>query len=127
MEHSGLPPDAVLDGVLAQTAKVVDHCLGPDDSGHLLPVSDVADPPLVPGDWCYNAPLWGNPLLLDAGAVGRRPGLEALHGPLSDCRRLLTIGDAVRVAAALSAFEEERRQALAAEVGFGIFAVLAGR
>ncbi|KXZ54594.1 hypothetical protein GPECTOR_4g659 [Gonium pectorale] len=94
---------------------------------HLPPVSDVAEPPLVTGDWCYNAPLWGNPLLPNVGAVGRRPGLEALHGPLFDCRRLLTVGDAVRVDAALSAFEEERRQALAAEAGFGIFAVLAGR
>jgi hypothetical protein len=229
MEHSGLPPDAVLAGVLAQTAKVVDRCLGPADSqrrltgvplrllpghpttggfgvlplrqhvrsrhakwslafarcaghdspscapwqrllaaylatlhpsfrpmavltartsgpwlggrpslppdvlrlatalSHLPPVSDVVEPPLAPGDWCFNAPLWGNPLLPNAGVGGRRPGLEALHGPLSDCRRLLTIGDAVRVDAALSAFEEERRQALAAEAGFGIFAVLTAR
>ena len=35
--------------------------------------------------------------------------------------------DAVRVDAALSAFEEGRCQALTAEAGFGIFPVLAGR
>ena len=32
--------------------------------GHLPPVQDVAPEPLqAPGDWCFNIPLWGNPLL----------------------------------------------------------------
>ena len=29
----------------------------------LPPVTDIGEDPLVPGAWCWNAPLWGNPLL----------------------------------------------------------------
>ncbi|GIL73527.1 hypothetical protein Vretifemale_3668, partial [Volvox reticuliferus] len=37
---------------------------------HLPPLEDVSNPPLAPGDWCWAAALWGNPLLpnnVDAG------------------------------------------------------------
>ena len=95
--------------------------------GHLPPLSDVADPPLEPGVWCFNAPLWGNPLLPNAGAPGRRPGLEAIHGPLTMCRRLLTVGDAVRVQDAMTAFEVERAHALATTPGMAIFSRMAER
>ena len=95
--------------------------------GHLPPLSDVVDPPLEPGVWCFNAPLWGNPLLPNAGAPGRRPGLEAIHGPLTMCRRLLTVGDAVRVQDAMTAFEVERAHALATTPGMAIFSRMAER
>ena len=37
---------------------------------HLPPVQDVETTPLpAAGDWCYNVPLWGNPLLPNAGAA----------------------------------------------------------
>jgi hypothetical protein len=46
----------------------------------LPPVEDVGETPLVTGAWCWNVPLWGNPLLLKEGARGvgtrERPGLE---------------------------------------------------
>jgi hypothetical protein len=91
-------------------------------------VVDVAETALEPGDWCLNLPLWGNPLLPNAGAPGRRPGLEALHLQLTDCRRLLTLGDAVRVADAFVAFGVHRTNTLAAHpTGMRVFADLAGQ
>ena len=87
----------------------------------LPPVEDVGVAPLVPGEWCFNAPLWGNPLLPNAGAPGRRPGLERLHVTMTQCRALRTVGDAVRVQAALVAFEAARAQGLAADPGWAAF------
>ena len=95
--------------------------------GHLPPLVDVADDPLEPGAWCFNAPLWGNPFLPNAGPPGRRPGLEALHGPLTLCRRLLTVGDAVRIEDALVAFEAERLHALATTPGMAVYSRLTDR
>jgi len=43
----------------------------------LPPVRDVNTTPLVPGDWCWDAPVWGNPFLCVGGAAGARLGLEA--------------------------------------------------
>ena len=95
--------------------------------GHLPPVQDVAPEPLqAPGDWCFNVPLWGNPLLpnaevdrneepgleedrtdpdyeaednpqTDANVGAPRPGLDCRHARLATCIGLHTVGDAVRV------------------------------
>ncbi len=39
---------------------------------YMPPLVDVAEDPLIPGTWCWNAPLWGNPLL----PHDRQEGLE---------------------------------------------------
>ncbi|GIL55468.1 hypothetical protein Vafri_11032 [Volvox africanus] len=71
--------------------------------GYLPPPDDICDPPLTPGDWCWAAALWGNPLLPNNNTGGngnntyRRPGLEAHHTVLATCKKLLTVGDLVRV------------------------------
>jgi hypothetical protein len=70
---------------------------------HLPPVTDIAEAPLEPGQWCATAPLWGNPLLPNsptALARGGRPGLERLHPRISLCRKVRTLGDAIRARAA---------------------------
>ena len=57
----------------------------------LPPVQDIDDDPLVVGDWCVSATLWGNPFLLaSTGAC-----LEAVHPVLAEHRGLLLVGDAV--------------------------------
>ena len=65
---------------------------------HLPPVEDVSENPLVPGAWCWNVPLWGNPLLPEATprlmGVRERPGLEFRHPDMLGCRALRTLGDA---------------------------------
>ncbi|GLI70416.1 hypothetical protein VaNZ11_015193 [Volvox africanus] len=72
--------------------------------GHLPPLEDVSNPPLAPGDWCWAAALWGNPLLPNnsdnGGSINgnnHRPGLETRHPLMASCRKLLTVGDLVRV------------------------------
>ncbi len=66
----------------------------------LPPVEDVSETPLVTGAWCWNVPLWGNPLLPKEGARGvgtrGRPGLEVRHPELRGCRALRTLGDALQ-------------------------------
>jgi hypothetical protein len=43
--------------------------------GYLPPVQDIAQTPLAPaGDWCFNVPLWGNPLLPNGDGVGDGDG-----------------------------------------------------
>ena len=65
----------------------------------LPPVTDIGEDPLVPGAWCWNAPLWGNPLLPQLREPGARPGLEARHPALRGCQALRTVGNAVRAVA----------------------------
>lgn len=59
-------------------------------------VEDVVETPLEPGDWCWAAPLWGNPLL-PSGPDVRDGGLEHEFWLLCTSRLLSTIGDLVRV------------------------------
>ncbi|GIL90681.1 hypothetical protein Vretifemale_18455, partial [Volvox reticuliferus] len=72
--------------------------------GHLPPLEDVSNPLLAPGDWCWAAALWGNPLLPNNVDAGRstngnnfHPGLQTRHPLLASCRKLLKVGDLVRV------------------------------
>jgi hypothetical protein len=67
---------------------------------HLPPAVDIGAKPLKPGDWCCNAPLWGNPYLPNVGVPfhpSTRRGLEHYHPQLMGCGRMRTVGDAVRV------------------------------
>ncbi len=52
--------------------------------------------PLISRNWCWNAPLWGNPLLPHDRQEGARAGLEHEHPDLMDCRQLWTLGNLVR-------------------------------
>ncbi|GIL66682.1 hypothetical protein Vafri_20168 [Volvox africanus] len=71
--------------------------------GYLPPLEDICDPSLTLGDWCWAAALWGNPLLPNNNTGGNgnntywHPGLEAHHTMLASCKKLLTMGDLVRV------------------------------
>lgn len=99
---------------------------------YLPPVQDVESVPLpAAGDWCFNIPLWGNPLLPNASqtttassdedamdtadpdfipeeeaitpvAAGTWPGLDRRHTRLAACTALRTVGDAVRIGRAAS-------------------------
>ena len=42
----------------------------------LPPIVDNPEDPLPGGGWCWNMPLWGNPLLPDRSCISTRPGLE---------------------------------------------------
>ena len=66
---------------------------------YMPPLVDVAEDPLIPGTWCWNAPLWGNPLLPPDRQEGARAGLEHEHPDLMDCRQLRTLGNLVRARA----------------------------
>ena len=74
----------------------------------LPPVQDIGSEPLVPGPWCVNVPIWGNPLLpaCQSGqmGVGRRPGLEYLHPELVGCWTIKTLGDVLTARDALRDF-----------------------
>jgi exonuclease III len=62
-------------------------------------VEDVGEVPLVPGDWCWAAPLWGNPFL-------RSPLYpDGLDHPFFDfaAAGLATVGHVVRLRRALAA------------------------
>lgn len=54
-------------------------------------IEDVSDTPLIPGDWCYSAPLWGNPLMPVAL-------MHAEFAPARGIRGLGCIGDLVATA-----------------------------
>jgi hypothetical protein len=82
----------------------------------LPPLTDVVGTPLQPSAWCVSVPLWGNPLLPNAGPAGRRPGLEAYHPALTAYHRLLTLGDAVRAVDAFALHEALRSRQLAAQL-----------
>ena len=58
----------------------------------LPPVRDVNATPLVPGDWCWDAPVWGNPFLCVGGAAGPRLGLEAEFPLLCVLGTVRTVG-----------------------------------
>ena len=125
--HPAFTPMAALTAVPAGPWLGANHALPADilravaSLGPPLPaVEDVGAAPLAPGEWCFNAPLWGNPLLPNAGAPGRRPGLERLHVTLTQCRALRTVGDAVRVHAALVAFEMAREDDLKRDPSFAV-------
>jgi hypothetical protein len=68
----------------------------------LTPVEDVGEIPLVTGAWCWNVPLWGNPLLPKEGSrvmgTTEGPGREFRHPELRGCRvlRTCTLGDALQ-------------------------------
>ena len=50
----------------------------------LPPLEDVCEPRLIPGDWCFGVPLWGNPLLSsqlmedDLTVLRNREGFEGI-------------------------------------------------
>jgi hypothetical protein len=73
-------------------------------------VSDVAASPLEPGDWCWAAPLWGNPLL-PAGPAVRDGGLEHEFWNVCQSRLLSTVGDLVRVVDMIDAAGRQGRHA----------------
>jgi hypothetical protein len=73
-------------------------------------VSDVAEAPLEPGDWCWAAPLWGNPLL-PAGPDFRDGGLEHEFWHVCQSRLLSTVGDLVRVVDMVDAAKRQGRPA----------------
>jgi hypothetical protein len=68
---------------------------------HLPLLVDVGETPLTPGTWCWNAPLWGNPLLPYDRHKGVRAGLEHEHPDLMEYRELRTMGNLVRARAEL--------------------------
>ena len=73
---------------------------------HLPPVVDVAEEPLVADTWCYEAPLWGNPLLPTAsnGSSLEQQFPHLLALPFMD-----TVGWAVRFADAVALLWREQR------------------
>ncbi len=72
---------------------------GPAWPTYLPPLIDVGETPLTPVTWCWNAPLWGNPLLPHGRQEGDRAGLEHEHPDLMEYRELRTLGNLVRARA----------------------------
>ena len=85
---------------------------------HLPRVEDVADTPLVPGAWCWNAPVWGNPLLRGEPSGTDRRGLEVRHPALFGCRELRVLGHVVMVSEALKHFAADGAELLAGTAGW---------
>lgn len=61
----------------------------------LPPLQDVADTPLLPGPWCWDVPLWGNPMLPGNRVGGRVLGLEAAFPDLATLGTIRTLGDVI--------------------------------
>jgi hypothetical protein len=83
----------------------------------LAPVEDVSETPLVTAAWCWDVPLWRNPLLTKEGgrgATGERPGLEFRHPEMRGCRVLHTRGDALQARDELEAVLHAPNQTWAA-------------
>ena len=52
---------------------------------HLPPVQDVDTTPLpAPGDWCFNVPLWGNPILPNSAPAAAGEGGQGSGGEADD-------------------------------------------
>jgi hypothetical protein len=74
--------------------------------GYLPPVQDVAEVPLGPaGDWCFNVPLWGNPLLPNAAteAVAENDGSSGHDSDGGDGDADTAVAAATAAAAAAAA------------------------
>lgn len=74
----------------------------------LPPLSDVGLDDLVPGAWCVNCPLWGNPALtaarVAAGCLHADQPLEVAFEHLLWVRGLRTIGDALDTLRSVTCF-----------------------
>ena len=80
-------------GCLGSTCPALEQLVGA--LAQLPPLQDVAaaSDPLAPGPWCWACPLWGNPLLRDAG--GRSLEHLAPGSDLCVARIISTVGDLV--------------------------------